>query len=311
MKKIYFYAALTAFLATGCVNDDRINTGEMVDFPEIDNTEAQGVGSILTTAPAIKPRLDSLKMYYYADIANSSPQLPGMSYKNEVKTSPLVPVLIELKHYFEYHSNGFLAKRVIELSEGLMGEKTKLIFDFSYDNDNDLELSTLSVQKGHEVIAVNSIRYNYNDQKVLESFIYASPNKTYEIKTLIPEPFKYNQYNLTQNQNTDFVTPKNVYSPEKNLLPEKIKLQYYNLFNKDDWSDMQNELGLFDISSLAFNHSYINTHMTFPVRDFFEVRTPVNIQNIQYRVRKDHYPEIIQYGNVNEGGYRYLFYYKK
>ena len=35
----------------------------------------------------------------------------------------------------------------------------------------------------------------------------------------------------------------------------------------------------------------------------------ISLANLQYQVRSNHYPEIIQFGNLGSGGVRVLYYY--
>lgn len=46
-----------------------------------------GVGTTLSTPTAMNVKLDSMKMYYYEDYINYSPNLPGMKYNYETKES--------------------------------------------------------------------------------------------------------------------------------------------------------------------------------------------------------------------------------
>nr|WP_298003621.1 hypothetical protein [uncultured Flavobacterium sp.] len=57
-------------------------------------------------------KLDSMKMYYYEDYINYSPNLPGMTYNYETKESHPPSTLLEIKHYFTYEANGFVDKRL-------------------------------------------------------------------------------------------------------------------------------------------------------------------------------------------------------
>ncbi len=53
-----------------------------------------------------------MKMYYYEDYINYSPNLPGMTYNYETKESHPPSTLLEIKHYFTYEANGFVDKRL-------------------------------------------------------------------------------------------------------------------------------------------------------------------------------------------------------
>ena len=50
-------------------------------------------------------KLDSMKMYYYEDYINYSPNLPGMTYNYETKESHPPSTLLEIKHCFTYEAN--------------------------------------------------------------------------------------------------------------------------------------------------------------------------------------------------------------
>lgn len=90
MKNKYLSLAFFSFLLFSCNNDDaEIVENYTSEFPNIDNTQAMGVGATLSTPTSTNVKLDSMKMYYYADYSSYSPNLPGMTYKYETKTTPV------------------------------------------------------------------------------------------------------------------------------------------------------------------------------------------------------------------------------
>ncbi|KAA5534335.1 hypothetical protein [Paenimyroides baculatum] len=250
-----------------------------------------GVGETLSTPTATNVKLDSMKMYYYDFFSKATPSLPGLTYMYETKESHPPSTLLEIKHYFTYEANGFVDTRTVVLS-GFYNTTFTFAFNYDYNDVNELEMSDLVIYKNNEMVHENTLDYSVND-----------PNESLKY-------YQYNQYNVTSNSVTDFKTPKNVYNPERNLLPPNIRLQYLNLLdNGVSGFDFGNYY--YVVRDLFDNRGFINTHCTFPLQnEYIEHHQPVLLDNIQYKVRQDHYPEIIQYGNVYAGGYRFLYYYK-
>ena len=102
-----------SFLLFSCNdNEEEIVESYTSEFPNRDNTQGMGVGTTLSTPTATNVKLDSMKMYYYEDYINYSPNLPGMTYNYETKESHPPSTLLEIKHYFTYEANGFVDKRL-------------------------------------------------------------------------------------------------------------------------------------------------------------------------------------------------------
>lgn len=296
MKNKYLSLAFLSVLLLSCTNNDaEIVENYTVDFPNIDNTQAMGVGATLSTPTSTNVKLDSMKMYYYADYSNYSPNLPGMTYKYETKTTPVNPSLMEVKQSFSYAENGFVDIRTVEVNKhDWYSNKFKFVFDYDYNNENEL----------------NNVKVDLyvNDEQVISK----SLNYTPETEQYFLNQAQTNEYNIIKVGNIEYTTPKNVFNPERNLLPVSTHLQYSVLLNAELYNIMYDYDGLAELVLGYFTHNmYINTHSTFLKQDNttgFSYSAPIS--NIQYKVRQDHYPEIIQYGNVNSGGYRYLYYYK-
>lgn len=294
MKNKYLSLAFFSFLLFSCNNnDEEIVENYTSDFPNIDNTKAMGVGATLSTPTSTNVKLDSMKMYYYADYSSYSPNLPGMTYNYETKTTPVNPSLMEVKQSFSYADNGFVDIRTVEVNKhDWYSNKFKFVFDHDYNNQNEL----------------NNIKvYLYvNDEQVISQ----SLNYTSETEQYFLNQTQTNEYNIIKLGNIEYTTPKNVYNPERNLLPTDVKLQYSGLFSSEMYNSSYD--GLLDLLERYFTHNmYINTHATFVNKSQDQNGIVVPPLNVQYKVRQDHYPEIIQYGNVNSGGYRFLYYYKK
>lgn len=102
MKNKYLSLTFLSVLLFSCNNNDaEIVESYTSDFPNIDNTQTMGVSTTLSTPIATNVKLDSMKMYYYADYSSYSPNLPGMTYKYETKTTPIPPFFMEVNHYFK------------------------------------------------------------------------------------------------------------------------------------------------------------------------------------------------------------------
>ena len=293
MKNKYLSLAFLSVLLFSCNNnDDEIVENYTSDFPNIDNTQTMGVGTTLSTPIATNVKLDSMKMYYYADYSSYSPNLPGMTYKYETKTTPIPPFFMEVNHYFTYETNGFVDKRTIVISDFYTKEKFKFILDHDYNNENQLNNVKVDFYADNELVITQSLNYTSQTE---QHFL----NQT-----------QTNEYNIIKVGNIEYTTPKNVYNPERNLLPGNTKMQYLALFSSDIYNSSYD--GLLELLDGYFTHNmYINAHATFVNKSQDQNGIVVPPSNVQFKVRQDHYPEIIQYGNVNSGGYRYLYYYKK
>lgn len=294
MKNKYLSVAIFSFLLFSCTNNDaEIVENYTSDFPNIDNTQQMGVGTTLSAPTSKNVKLDSMKVCYYQDFNSFSPNIPKSSYKSETKTTPVNPFLMEIKHYFTYEANGFVDTRTIEVDKhDWYSNKFKFVFDYDYNNENEL----------------NNIKVDLyvNDEKVItQNLPYTSATEQQFLNQI-----QTNEYNIIKLGSTEYTTPKNVFNPERNLLPTNTKLQFIGLFSSEIYNSSYDDL--LELLEGYFTHNmYINTHNTFlkelKNRNGFVVPS----SNIQYKVRQDHYPEIIQYGNVSSGGYRYLYYYKK
>ena len=292
MKNTYLlFGAMLLLL--GCTNHDTIAIDDKKpwDFPPIDNTKEMGVSTDLSAPTVTDVKLDSMKIFYYQDYAGYSNNFPEMASKVQTKETPVAPYFYEIKHYFTYHKNGFLDKRTILYNDFYNKEKFKFIFDFTY-LDNQLAGVTLDFYENNNL--QHSIFQNYDDttEKVLLDKIQA------------------NQFNIVSLENKIFVTPKNVYNPERNLLPSNVKLQFAAVFYAAPHNGIYDDL-LEPLLNYFIHDNYINTHVTFLKEHKNLNGFVIPIDNIQYKVRQDHYPEIIQYGNVKNGGFKYLYYYNK
>lgn len=296
MKNKYLSVAFFSFLLFSCNNDDaEIVENYTSEFPNVDNTQAMGVGETLSAPTSTNVKLDSMKMYYYTDYSSYSPNLPGMTYNYETKELHPASVLHEIKHSFTYADNGFVDVRTIEVDKhDRNSNKFKFVFDYDYNNENQLSNVTVDIYVDNEQILSHNLEY------------YATIEQSY-LNTI-----DRNEYNIVKLENIEFATPKNVFNPERNLLPVSTHLQYSVLLNAELYNIMYDYDGLAELVLGYFTHNmYINTHSTFLKEDNttgFSYSAPIS--NIQFKVRQDHYPKIIQYGNVNSGGYRYLYYYK-
>lgn len=292
MKNSYLSLAFLSFSLFSCNdNDNEIIENYTTDFPNIDNTQAMGVGTTLSAPTSTNVKLDSMKMYYYDDYTNYSPNLPGMTYKYETKESHPPPILNEVDHYFSYEANGFVDKRTIVISDFNTKEKFKFVLDHDYNSENQLNIVKVDFYADNELVISQSLNY------------------TSETEQYFLNQTQTNEYNIIKVGNIEYTTPKNVFNPERNLLPINIKMQYLALFSSEIYNSSYE--GLLDILDGYFtNNMYINTHATFVNKSPNQNGIVVPPSNVQYKVRQDHYPEIIQYGNVRSGGYRYLYYYK-
>lgn len=292
MKKKYLSLAFLSVLLFSCNNnDEEIVESYTSDFPNIDNTQAMGVGETLSTPTSTNVKLDSMKMYYYDFFSKATPSLPGLTYKYETKTTPVNPSLIEVKQSFSYAENGFVDKRTIVISDVYTKEKFKFILDHDYNSENQLNNVKVDFYADNELVISQSLSYTSETE---QHFLNLTQT---------------DEYNIIKAGNIEYTTPKNVYNPERNLLPNNTKMQYLALFSSDIYSSSYD--GLLKLLDGYFTHNmYINTHATFVKKSQDQNGIVVPPLNVQYKVRQDHYPEIIQYGNVNSGGYRYLYYYK-
>lgn len=238
-------------------------------------------------------KLDSMKVYYYENTSFHQ-NLPGASYRNQILTSPLPPTIFEAKHYFTYASNGFVDKRTI-VFDAFYDFDTNFKFTFEYDyNDVDrLQNVSLSIQADEEII------YNEDLEYVLG------------IEDVVLSQMQTNQFNILSYVGSTFSSPKNVFNPERNLLPSDVKLQYLSMLDSQlDYLSGSYD-GLEEILNEYFKKNlYINTHCTFLSNLMNQNQVPISLANIQYKVRANHYPEIIQFDNPYSGGFRYLYYYK-
>jgi len=293
MKNKYLSVTFLSVLLFSCTNNDaEIVQNYTTDFPNIDNTQAMGVGATLSTSTSTNVKLDSMKMYYYADYSSYSPNLPGMTYNYETKTTPVNPSLMEVKQSFSYTENGFVDIRTVEVNKhDWYSNKFKFVFDHDYNNENEL----------------NNVKVDLyvNDEQVISK----SLNYTPETEQYFLNQAQTNEYNIIKVGNIEYTTPKNVYNPERNLLPINTKMQYLALFSSEIYNSSYD--GLLELLDGYFTHNmYINTHATFVKKSQDQNGLVVPPSNVQFKVRQDHYPEIIQYGNVYAGGYRFLYYYK-
>lgn len=303
MRKIHLLAILLSASISSCIYDDPTlynNSGPAeegpiikVDFPNIDNTLAMNVVDQLSDPTNTNVKLDSMKMFYYQDY-HYNVNGPGMAYKNQTFTIP-GPTIHSVSHYFTYEQNGFVDKRTVVLDDHYKwNEDYILIFDYNYNDEDELESIGLVIETNNEVIYQNNIEYTSElEQQILSSMIF-------------------DNYNILSISNYTFETPKNIYNPENNLLPEDVKLQFLPLFTSHFsqffMNDSSSEFYDFYYEYL-YPNSFINTHCTFvKTRNLQEVYQ-YPLENIQYQVRADHYPEIIQYGQPDTGGYRNLYYY--
>lgn len=292
MKNKYLSLTFLSVLLFSCNNnDEEIVENYTSDFPNIDNTQAMGVGTTLSTPTSTNVKLDSMKMYYYEDYISYSPNLPGMVYKYETKESHPPPVLNEINHYFTYEENGFVDKRTIVISDFYTKAKFKFILDHDYNSENQLNNVKVDFYADSELVISQSLNYTSETE---QHFLNLTQT---------------NEYNIIKVGNIEYTTPKNVYNPERNLLPGNTKMQYLALFSSNIYNSSYD--GLLELLDGYFTHNmYINTHATFVKKSQDQNGIVVPPSNVQFKVRQDHYPEIIQYGNVNSGGYRYLYYYK-
>lgn len=295
MKKYTLPLAILSFVVIGCSdsNDDGPTVNNSGDFPNIDNTQVMGVGNNLSAPTNTNVKLDSMKMYYYEN-TSFHPNLPGASYRNQTLDMPIPPTLFEAKHYFTYNSNGFVDKRTIVFDAFYdFDTNFKFIFDYNYNDVDRLQSVFLSIQADDEMI------YNENLDYVLG------------IEDVILSQMQTNQFNILSYVGSTFSSPKNVFNPERNLLPNDIKLQYLSILDSQlDYLSGSYD-GLEEILNDYFKKNiYINTHCTFlkTINSNGFVEFP--LANIQYKVRVDHYPEIIQFGNPGSGGVRILYYYR-
>lgn len=296
MKNKYLSVAFLSVLLFSCNNnDEEIVKNYTTDFPNIDNTQTMGVGTTLSTPTSTNVKLDSMKMYYYDFFSKATPNLPGMTYNYETKESHPPSTLLEIKHYFTYEANGFVDIRIVEVNKhDWYSNKFKFVFDYDYNNENQLSNVTVDIYVDNEKILDHNLEY------------YITIEQSY-LNTI-----DRNEYNIVKLENIEFATPKNVFNPERNLLPVSTHLQYSVLLNAELYNIMYDYDGLAELVLGYFTHNmYINTHSTFLKEDNTTASSYVApLSNIQYKVRQDHYPEIIQYGNVYAGGYRFLYYYK-
>lgn len=296
MKNKYLYLAFLSFSLISCNEDtEQIIKNDTPDFPNIDNTQAMGVKEALTAPTNTNIKLDSMKIYYYADFPYVAPNLPGIVYQNEVKESHPSPILNEVKHYFTYSESGYLDIRTIEIQkDDWYSNKFKFVLDYDYNEE-------------HKLINVKTDVYVNNEHIFTQSTPYES-----ELEQSYLNQIQTNQYNILSDFNSEFATPKNVFSPERNLFPPDIKLQYLVIFSLELQKIMYDYEGLYEILNGYFiQNMYLNTHVTFLQNYKNQNESIISLSNLQYKVNTDHYPEIIQYGNVYSGGYRYLYYYKK
>lgn len=294
MKNTYLSLAFLSFILFSCDSkDEEIVTSNTAEFPNIDNTQSMGVSTTLTAPTETNVKLDSMKMFYYEDHSSYSTNLLGMQYKTENKTTPVNPFSMEVKHSFSYAENGFVDIRTVEVDKHDWYSNTfKFVFDYDYNAQNQL----------------NNIKVNVyvNDKQVVsQNLEYASANEQKYLNQM-----QLNQYNIVKFRDVVYSTPKNVYNPERNLLPANVKLQYIGLFSSEIYDSSYEDL-LELIEEYFTVNNYINSHATFLKEIKNRNGFVVPSSNIQYKVREDHYPEIIQYGNVKTGGYRFLYYYKK
>ena len=294
MKKYILPLAILSVALIGCSdsNDDKPIVIDGSSFPNIDNTQVMGVGNNLSAPTNTNVKLDSMKMYYYEN-TSFHPNLPGASYRNQVLTTPVAPTLFEAKHYFTYVSNGFVDKRTI-IFDAFYDFDTdfKFIFDYDYNDVDRLQSVLLTIEANNETI------YNENLEYVLG------------IEDVVLSQMQTNQFNITNYLGSTFNSPKNVFNPERNLLPSDVKLQYLPVFNAQINNLSSEYNGLEGIINGYFkNNLYINTHCTFLSNLKNMNEEFISLANLQYQVRSNHYPEIIQFGNLGSGGVRVLYYY--
>lgn len=304
MRKIYFWPILLLGSLFGCTDEDPVldnNSGPaeegptiINDFPNIDNTQSMNVADQLSAPTNTNVRLDSMKMFYYQDY-HYNENGPGMAYRNQVLTLPIPPIIESYTSYFTYEENGYVDKRTIVNEEKpFWDDQFKFIFDYNYTDDNALESVELVIEKNNEVVYQNNILY------------------TTELQQSALDYVQFNEYNILSQTYYAYVTPKNVYNPEKSLLPEEVKFQFFPLLSLQFYEFLNSEFSE-EVNKLFYNYllpyNYINTHTTFISSRTDQPDYHYPLQNIQYQVRTDHYPEIIQYGQPNTGGYRNLYYY--
>lgn len=301
MKESILKLVFLSFVFIGCTDDNDLsndNSGPAEEgpiikenFPNIDNTQAMNVGSNLTAPTDTNVKLDSLKMYFYMDYFYSE-NGPGMSYKNN-KSIP-APGINSNTQYFSYNANGFVSERTIRFNTFYKSaDVLKVVFNYEYTNENSFDNITIRVLVNEEE------RYH-------ENFVYDSSIEQNLLNTI-----QHNNFNILSFDNANYLTPKNVYNAERNMFPSQTSFQYLYLINTSLYEILSGLNSDFEFSYeyLKYNN-FINTHCTFinTINDFNLVQFP--LENIQYKVRPDHYPEIIQFGDPYNGGYRYSYYYQ-
>ena len=299
MKKYIFPLAFLSFVLIGCSDDNSFENGPAeegpiikVDFPNIDNTQAMNVSTNLSAPMNTNVKMDSLKMYYYSNY-HYNENGPGMSYKNQINSIP-GPVINSNTQYFTYAANGFVSERTIRFNTFYISDDVlKVVYHYNYTNQNTIESIVVKV-------LVNDV------EKRNEVFTYDATVQQNLLNTITR-----NTFNIESVANANYITPKNVYNAERNMFPSQTDFQFLYSVNASLYEILSDLNADFDFSyDYLKYYNYINTHCTFvkTINDNGLVEFP--LANIQYKVRADHYPEIIQYGDPYNGGYRYSYYYK-
>lgn len=299
MKKYLLPLAFLSFVLIGCSDDDSLNNEPAeegpivkVDFPNVDNTQAMNVSSNLSVPTNTNVKLDSLKMYYYSNY-HYNENGPGMSYRNQINSTP-APVINSNTQYFTYDTNGFVSERTIRFNTFYTSNDVpKVIFKYNYTNQNTIESIVIRV-------LVNEV------EKYNEEFLYDFSDEQNLFNTI-----QRNNFNIESFANATYVTPKNVYNAERNMFPSQTDFQFLYSVNTSLYEILSDLNADYEFSyNYLMYYNYINTHCTFvkTINDNGLVEFP--LANIQYKVREDHYPEIIQYGDPYTGGFRYLYYYQ-
>src|SRR5690606_30672198 len=125
--------------------------------------------------------------------------------RNQTLGLPIPPTIFEAKHYFTYTSNGFVDKRTIVFDAFYdFDTDFKFIFDYDYNDADRLQSVSLSIQADDEII------YNENLDYVLG------------IEDVVLSQMQTNQFNILSYVGSTFSSPKNVFNPERNLLPSDV-----------------------------------------------------------------------------------------
>lgn len=231
MKKYILPLIISLFVLFGCSdsNEDEPIVNNSSSFPNIDNTQAMGVGTNLSAPTNTNVKLDSMKMYYYEN-TSFHPNLPGASYRNQVLTTPVVPTLFEAKHYFTYNSNGFVDKRTI-FFDGFYDFDTnfKFIFDYDYNDVDRLQSVFLTIEANGETI------YNENLEYVLG------------IEDDVLSQMQTNQFNIT-NYLEVHLTHQRMFSIQ-NEIYYRVMLNY-NIFRYLIWKSIIYQVNTMDWKEL-------------------------------------------------------------